>query len=352
LRILIVSLFTALLLPAQAPKVGVIDFYGVRKIPESRLRKALGFSEGQPLPGSKGDIEDRLDKVPGVIESHLEATCCEQGKVVLYVGIQEKGATHFELRTPPEEDIALPQEIHDAYQEFLARVNDAVHVGQTAEDLTNGHSLMAYPEARAAQEKFIELAARDVKVLRNVLRNGSDPEERAIAAYVIGYAPKKSDIVNDLQYALTDPDETVRSNAIRAMAALAVKARLDKHADFKVEPTWFIEMLNSLIWTDRNNAAVALVTLTDDRNPSVLDELRERALQSLIEMARWKKLEHALPAYILLGRVLNLPEKQLQDAWSAGQRETVIAQALKLKPKRNDDQIGPTKRVGEKADEP
>ncbi|MGH9664320.1 MAG: hypothetical protein ACRD9L_07855, partial [Bryobacteraceae bacterium] len=66
-------------LPAQAPRVGIIDFYGAQRVSESRLRKALGFSEGQPLPGSKGDMEDRIDKVPGVIASSVEATCCEQG---------------------------------------------------------------------------------------------------------------------------------------------------------------------------------------------------------------------------------------------------------------------------------
>ncbi|MEO7145467.1 MAG: HEAT repeat domain-containing protein [Bryobacteraceae bacterium] len=331
MQLLVFSLLAAAALPVQAPRIGIINFYGVRKVPELRIRKALGFTEGQPLAGSKGDIEDRLNKIPGVIDSHLEATCCDQGKIVLYVGIQEKGAAHFDLRTPPETELTLPDEITTAYQQFLSKVDEAVHNGETAEDLTNGHSLMAYPEARAVQEQFVDLVKNDIKAVRNVLRNADDPEQRAIAAYVIGYAPKKADVVNDLQYALTDPDDTVRSNALRAMAALAVKAHLDPDAGYKIEPTWFIEMLNSLAWTDRNNASVALVTLTEDRDPAVLEELHQRALAALIEMARWKKLEHALPAYILLGRVLGIPEKQLQDTWSAGQRETVVARAQKLK---------------------
>lgn len=293
-------------------------------------------------------MEDRLDAIPGVIASSVEATCCEEGNAVLYVGILEKGQPAFGVRTPPAQDIELPKEITDAYQNFLTQVDNAVHVGQTEEDLTNGHSLMAYPEARAAQEKFVGLASKDLKVLRDVLRDGADPEQRAIAAYVIGYYPRKSAIVNDLQYALTDPDQTVRSNATRAMAALAVKAHLDKHAGFEVQPTWFIEMLNSLSWTDRNNAAVALVTLTDNRDPSALDQLRRRAMPSLIEMAQWKKLEHALPAYILLGRAMGISEKELQDTWSAGRRDAIIAKAIKWKPKSNDDQMGPVKRVGDK----
>jgi hypothetical protein len=80
----------------------------------------------------------------------------------------------------------------------------------------------------------------------------------------------------------------------------------------------------------------------------MLEQLRDRALPSLIEMARWEKLEHALPAYILLGRAMGIPEKELQDTWSAGHRDTIIAKAMQWKPKPNTDQMGPVKRVGDK----
>ena len=61
------------------------------------MQKALGVQEGDLLPLSKGDVEQRLDDIPGVVESHLEAVCCQNGKVTLYVGIEERGAAHFEL---------------------------------------------------------------------------------------------------------------------------------------------------------------------------------------------------------------------------------------------------------------
>jgi hypothetical protein len=73
----------------------------------------------------------------------------------------------------------------------------------------------------------------------------------------------------------------------------------------------------------------ALQLLTDKRDPAVLAQIRDRALPALVEMARWKTLAHALPAYILLGRITGVPEKQIQDAWSRGDRESVIAEALK-----------------------
>jgi hypothetical protein len=86
-------------------------------------------------------------------------------------------------------------------------------------------------------------------------------------------------------------------------------------------------MLNSLSWSDRNKALLVLQILTDKRDQSVIDQLRERALPSLVEMSRWKSLGHALPAYMLLGRIAGLTDQQVQDAWSRGDREWVIAQA-------------------------
>ena len=325
MRLIPIFLFFASLVVAQGPRIGIIDFYGLRKVSEAKVRKALGVREGDPLPRSKGDAEERIDAVPGVVESHLEAVCCDAGKMILYVGIEEKGAIHFDLREPPEEDVVLPEEITSTYRRFMENLEAAIRRGESGDDVTHGHSLVSNPEARAVQEQFIPLAKDHLAELRNVLRNSSEEEQRATAAYVIGYAPNKREILDDLQYALKDPDSGVRNNAARNLVALAVLARLDPESGLKIEPTWFIEMLNSLSWTDRNKALWALQTLTDKRDPSVLEQLRDRALPALIEMARWKSLGHALPAYMLLGRIAGLPEQQLLDGWNRGDREFVIA---------------------------
>src|ERR1700704_4298708 len=107
LRLFTLSLFLAGLVSAQAPRIGTLDFYGLHRVSEAKLRQALGAREGDPLPASKGDAEDRLIKVPGVIEGHLEAVCCDAGKMVLYVGIEEKGAAHFDLRDAPTGSVRL-----------------------------------------------------------------------------------------------------------------------------------------------------------------------------------------------------------------------------------------------------
>ena len=315
---------------AQVPRIDVIDFYGLHKTPEAKVREALGVKEGDPLPPSKGDVEERLDGIQGVAESHLEAVS-DAKKMILYTGLEERGAPHFDIREAPEGDMKLPEVMTKEYRNFVEAAAAAARSNIVAEDLTQGHARSADPETRKIQDRFPLFATEHLGELRDVLRNSSDEDQRAIAAYIIGYAPNKRDVLNDLQYALKDADAGVRANATRSLVAIEVLAKLDPKQGIKVSPTWFIEMLNSLSWSDRNRAVMALQILTDQPDQSILDQIRERALPSLIDMARWKTLAHALPPYLLLGRVAGLPEDQVQAAWSRGDREWVITQATAKK---------------------
>jgi hypothetical protein len=311
----------------QTPVIDVLDFYGLGKIPQARIRKVLGFKEGDPFPRSKGDVEERLLEQPDIAEAHLEAVCCDAGKTILYVGIEERGAPHFDLREAPEEEVEVPKEILADYRDFLDAYASAARRGDAAEDLTHGHSLMADPLAREIQLKFFDLAKNDLRLLRDALHNSDDDELRAAAVYVMTYAADKHTIVDDLQFALRDADPSVRANAVEGLIAIMVYARLNPNAAIRIEPTWFIEMLNSLSWSDRDHALKALQILTDTRDPSTMSQLRERALPALIEMSRWKTLAHALPAFVLTGRVAGVTDQQIQDAWNSGDRESVIAAA-------------------------
>jgi hypothetical protein len=321
------------LLATQAPRIGDIEFYGLHRISEQRLLHALSLKTGDTLPPSKGELEDQLEKVPGVVLAHVEAVCCEAGKATLFIGIEEKGAPHLAFHTPPSGDAVLPQDIVDTYHKFVEAVRDAARRGSTAEDLTNGHSLMADPAARALQEKFADFAGAHLPLLRDVLRDSGEDEQREMAATIIGYAPNKKEVVTDLEHAMEDPDEAVRANALRSLNAIAVLARLQPVLGIRVPPTWFVEMLNSIVLSDRTRAATALVTLTDRDAAGALEQIRERALDSVIEMAQWHDLRYALPAFILCGRLAGMNEREIQNAWTSGNRQTVIDLALRSRHK-------------------
>lgn len=314
-----------------SPRIGIIEIYGARKVSVKKIRSALGVKEGDILPMSRDDAEDRIDKIPGVVASRIEATCCDNRKTVLYVGVEEKGEPHFEFRPAPNGSITLPREIVDKYHAFLEAVSASIQGHNADEDLTNGYSLMADPECRDLQQAFLPMVARHLTNVDQVIRQSADAEQRAIGAYVIQYAPRDlrsaKTMIDALQYALQDVDDTVRENAMRSLKAVTVGTRLHPEQEIRVEPTWFVELLNSVVWSDRRNASLALVNLTDHRDREALSLIRERALTSVLEMARWRDLKHALPAFILAGRVAGLDEKQIQDAWIRGDRESVLRRA-------------------------
>jgi hypothetical protein len=313
--------------------IGILDFYGLRKVTPQQLRKELGLKEGDRMPQSDSEVSAavrRLGKVPGVVRARLERVCCdEQGRGILFVGIEEKGAPRFSYRPAPRTVASLPPEMVAAYRRYEEALAEAVRKGDAGEDDSQGHSLAANPAVRSVQEQFLSYAAAHVKTLRHVLRNAADAEQRRMAACIIGYAPHKREVVDDLLYAVRDADEGVRNNATRALNAIAALAQRQPEQRIRIEPTPFIAMLNSIVWSDRNKAAAVLMSLTGNRPARVLDPLRERALPSLVEMARWKSPGHALPAYLLLGRIAALEENAIWQAWTRGEREQVIDRALK-----------------------
>ncbi|MGB7762096.1 MAG: hypothetical protein WBL61_19850, partial [Bryobacteraceae bacterium] len=323
---------------AQAPRIGDINYYGLRKVTAEKIQAVTGLRKGGTLTASKGDLEDQIDKISGVVLVRVEALCCEGLSVDLFIGIEERGAPHPAFHSPPIGNAALPQEILDTYADFLAAVARAAARGNTTEDYTAGYSMMDDPEARSFQPRFLTFAADHFDWLRDVLRNSAGASQRAVAAAVIGYGADKQQAAGELQYAIGDPDGAVRANAMRALAAIAVYAGKQPDRNIRIAPTWLVDMLHSIVLEDRLQATRALVVLTDSPNSGALDLIRERGLDSLKEMARWTTLRYALPAFLLLGRMAGMPDNEIHTQWENGDRERVIEQAHTIEPAKRPHQ--------------
>jgi hypothetical protein len=314
------------------PRVGLIEIYGAHRVSQNKILSTLKLKPGDPMP-SRGALEDQLDKVSGVIASRVEAICCVNSNPILYIGIEERGEPHIEYYPEPSGDTTLPPAIQQKYDSLLEAIAASLRGHNADEDLTNGYSLMADPEARQLQQDLIPLVAANLMQVHKVLRESADPEQRAAAAYVLQYGPRtlpgSKTMTDDLQFALRDPDDNVRRNAVVAIKAVLVGSTLHPDQDVHIEPTWFVELMNSAVWSDRHNAALALLTLTEKRNPETLELIRSRALSSVVEMARWHDLEHALPGFLLAGRIVGLSDQEIRSAWSSGDRDDLIKQALK-----------------------
>jgi len=300
---------------AQTPHVRDIDFYGLRKITPERIRRDLKLHPGDPLPPSSGDLQDRIGKIPGVVEARVEAVCCEGPDAVLFIGIEERGGPHVAFRSETAGDVTLPADLANAYQEYTAEVN---RTGRVQSDKAT----------RPLQQQFIRFAESHLDQLTQALRNAAEPEQRAVAATVIGYGPRKQGPIDDLEYALQDPDELVRANALESLRIFAALSVRNPELGLHVSATWPIELLNSVGLNDRMQATDLLITLTDKANRPALDQMRMRALPALVEMARWPTLRYALPPFMLVGRVAGLSDQEIQRRWSRGEREPVIQRAL------------------------
>ena len=318
----------------QTLRVGIIDFYGFHQVTTGQAREALQIKEGDAIatdgdtkPASITQAEGRLSALRGVLSARMNLVCCDSGHAILYVGIEERGTSTLRFRVAPRGSIRLSGDVMQAGQEFSHALLQAVQRGDSGEDDSKGHALMHDPAVHAIQERFIVYAARDLN-LRDVLRQSADPEHRALAAQILGYAADKRTVTEDLAYGMDDPSEMVRNNAMRALAVIGTLASAAPELKIDVPTGSFVRLLNSPVWTDRNKASMALMALSANRDPQLIASLREHALASLIEMARWKSEGHAAASLWLLGRIGGLSEAAIQGAWSRGDREAVIEAAL------------------------
>jgi hypothetical protein len=310
---------------AQLPRVGDINFYGLRTLTAEQILAAARIGSGDTVPASRIDLEDRIVALPDVLDAHVQSVCCEGDRTTLFIGIHERGTPEPEFRAAPSGTATLTEDLMTHYRKYSGGLLRAE---------INGNADSLDPAMRREEEYFRATATTHLLKLRAELHNGGDAEQRAAAALMIGFSPSKKTAVDDLLYALQDPDETVRTNALRGLAAIAMVARRQPSLGIRIPPPELVDLLNSVVLTDRVEATKALLVLTERPNASVIDQLRERALPALAEMARWRAPSYAMPPFELLGRVAGLPDAQVKEHWEKGDRDGVIQQALDTAPKK------------------
>ena len=289
----------------QIPPIGIVDFYGNHNLSSVALRKALGIKEGDAIPDDtvKAAAATRLKALPGVQNVHISGVCCDAGRAILYVGIQEVGGIKPAYRPAPTGNVRLPQELIAANRRFEKALIAAAVSGDLTEDDSQGHALAHNPDMRAVQQGYLHFASEHFALLRDVLMQSSDAHHRALAAQVVGYSSDKRAAADCLLGAVNDADEEVRNNATRAIGVIANYANSNPEKQIRISPDPFIEMVNSPIWTDRNKGTMGLMMLTQKPDSAVYAAIRKKALPALTEMANWKSTMHNGAPRLILERV-------------------------------------------------
>jgi hypothetical protein len=331
MKILILVAILTVAAPAfaqdQSTRIAAFDFYGLDGLDVNRVRTALPFREGALLsPGSKAEMVRRVKKAitqaTGREVSDVAAVCCDNsGRSIIYIGLRRKPVRQTLYNSAPRGSTGLPSAALKIHREVETAWLNAMKKGVTGEDDSQGYALSLDPETRTKQLALHAYVSRHSPVVMNVLASSRSVEHRQIAAEMLGYADRSPQQIAALIHASRDIDEGVRNNAIRALAVLA---RSSSEASASIPGECFVSLLNSGVWTDRNKSAELFSILTAQRDPTLLACLREQALTSLIEMARWSYPGHSHGARLILGRIAGIEESSLIAILARQEVEPII----------------------------
>lgn len=299
-------------------RIGSVDFYGYAGLNLEQIRSALPLHVGDPYPGPVETVEQINKAVTSVIgrpPADVSPVCCDaKGNYMIYIGLPGTSIRKTELNPVPTGNTHFPPEIVELYEQIMDANVASVMKGNAREDTSKGYALSTTtPDLRAKQLAARAYATQHERLIRAVLDSSSDARQRIVAAHLLGYARQSRQQIAYLVRATHDLDETARNNATRALGVLAAS---NPKVAAQIPAAGFITMLSSASWTDRNKATWVLLSMTRNREPKLIAQLRSEALVSLIEMARWRGA-HAYDARILLARIAGIEEeraKQLANA--------------------------------------
>jgi hypothetical protein len=300
---------------AQQIRIGDIEYFGTKGVDVSRVKSSLPIHEGDELtydalPDLITRVKNSVEVSSGKQPTDVETVCCDvHDNWIIYIGLRGQNLETFHYKSPPNTSISLPTEAVDLYHRSMDLIFESVHK-QAAEDRSKGYALALYPPLRAKQLAMRDYAIHNVALIRRVLNESSDAEQRTVAAQLLGYANHDKLQIDTLVKASRDSDDGVRNNAVRALGVLAESRPAIAN---EIPAKEFVSLLNSGNWKDRNKGGYVLGILTIRRNPRLLKLLRRQASESLLEMARWREFGHAESARFILGRIAGIEENRLRE---------------------------------------
>ena len=167
----------------QQVEIGIIDLYALGRVPARQVREILTFTEGGHRRARKRrragvSCRSRRTAWRGRRTSLAlgpRSSAADQGRAIVYVGIEERGVATMRFRAEPEGDARLAADVVRAGDEAGNAIRLAVLRGDSGEDWSRGHALGPTTPRRALFRNGSSCTrTRDLPELRLVLQRSSD----------------------------------------------------------------------------------------------------------------------------------------------------------------------------------
>ncbi len=294
--------------------IAQINYYGYAGVNVDLVRAKLPLRVGDKLTlatFNRDATEAAIARLIGHRPTDIAVVCCSEAKgLFVYIGLGGSSSRPMPVAPAPNGADHLDETAVRLYGQEMNALQSAVSAGNAGEDDSNGYALSNDPALRRIDLSILDYAATRETELIRVLRNAADPHQRQIAAAFLGYVPRSTTQIDALAGAVSDPDDEVRNNAVRALSVLSAARSA---APLSIDPQPFVALLFSGKWTDRNKASMLLLRLTERRNSTLLESLRRQAVQPLIEGASWRgDPGHSTAFLVVLSRCLMVPVGKLK----------------------------------------
>ena len=314
----------------HAFQIGAINYFGYEGLSLENVRSVLPLHIGDTLTYatfSRKPINDAVLSAVGKGPTDVNVVCCDDShRLLVFIGLPGSTSRPFPTSAAPSSAANLDDMGLHLYEQEMSLLEEAVARGSAGEDDSRGYAISNDPSLKAVNLAMRAYAVERESELRKVLETAKDPTQRRAAAALLGYVRRSQTQADALAKAMSDPDEEVRNNAVRALSVLSGGPG-GGQMQINVQP--LINLLYSGLWTDRNKASFLLQGMTNSRNPQVLDLLRREAMGPLIEGASWTgDTGHNTPFLIILGRIGNIRDDKLNEMLKENNSKDIISAAL------------------------
>ena len=146
---------------------------------------------------------------------------------------------------------------------------------------------------------------------------------------MIAYAADKRAVVDDLAAAMRDPASEVRNNAMRALALFAQYAREHPESNVSVPRCPFVDLLNSIDWSDPEQVSGGPAGADRGRDAALLKRPAHPGARVTDRDGPLEEPGHAYMPFFILGRVAGMSEDAINAAWERRRIQRAVIRAAR-----------------------